>query len=256
MVVLIAESKTMIYNEEVISSEYFSTHTPTGQKTADEVMSRVAEMSIGDIASCIKVSGSMAIKIKKMAFEFPLKNIGLSAIDAFTGVVYKNLDLKSMNEIQKQRVSKDVRIISSLYGWLKPNDVIKPYRFDYNTSLAPDGKTFTSYWKKDVTIQLVKYLQKTNKTAILNLLPADAAKSVDWKLVKRFAKVWKVDFKEQDGNICRTPNAGKLKSLRGELLRLIITQNINNPEDLLTLNSDNLLALGIPEYPDHITFSV
>ncbi len=256
MLTLIAESKTMLDRELPISPEQFEANTPAGEAAADKIMARVADMDAEDIAAAIKISPAMAAKVVRMAYEFPNKQTGLHAINAFTGVVFKNFDYPSLSPEEKESTNQHVRIISSLYGWLRPEDIIKPYRFDFNTPLAPDDKTFAAFWKKDVTIQLVKYLQAANEPSILNLLPADAAKCIDWKLVKRFAKVWKVDFKEQDGSAVRTPHAGKLKALRGTLLREIITQGISSPTALLTLETDTLLPLATPDYPDHIAFSV
>ena len=256
MLILIAESKTMLEQEQSVSRECFEANTPAGEASADAVMARVADMDIADIAAAIKISPAMAAKARRMAYEFPNKQTGLRAIDAFTGVVFKNFDYSSLSPEEKERTGANVRIISSLYGWLRPEDIIKPYRFDFTTPLAPDDKTFAAYWKKDVTIQLVKYLKTTGEKNILNLLPADAAKSIDWKLVKNFAKVWKADFKEQDGAAVRTPHAGRLKALRGLLLRDIITQAITTPQALIAHESDTFLPLPTPDRPDLIAFTV
>lgn len=257
MITLIAESKTMAEPEITVSQADLETHCPVGENTANEVMSRVAQMTAQEIASAIKISPALAAKVARMAYEFPNKSTGLRAIEAFTGVVFKEFDYLSLSNEEKKATEENVRIISTLYGWLRPSDIIKPYRFDFTTHLAPDDRTFSEYWRKDVTIQLVKELQAYGETDILNLLPADAAKCIDWKLVKRFAKVWKVDFKElKDGGNWKTPHAGKLKALRGELLRAIITKNITNPTGVLSVETDNLLPLGTPDYPDHIAFCV
>ncbi|MDE6022282.1 MAG: YaaA family protein, partial [Muribaculaceae bacterium] len=214
-------------------------------------------LSASEIAELIKISLPFAAKVARMAYEFPNKFTGIKAIDSYTGVVFKALDYKSFSSEERARVASKVRIISSLYGWLKPDDIIKPYRFDFTTPIAPDDTALYAYLRKDVTINLVRYLQANGETAILNLLPSDAAKCIDWKLVKRFAKVWKVDFKEpKDGSGWKTPHAGRLKALRGELLRTIITQNISTPSELLTLTTDSLIPLATPDYLDHIAFCV
>ncbi|MDE6242702.1 MAG: YaaA family protein, partial [Muribaculaceae bacterium] len=251
MIVLIAESKTMTDREMTVSRSEYEAQRPAGECSAAEIMNRVAGMSAGEIAQVMKVSAAMAAKVLRMAYEFPNKLSGLRAIEAFTGVVFKSFDYSSLTPGEKKRCASCVRIISSLYGWLEPENIIKPYRFDFTTRLAPGGKSLAEYLRKDVTIQLVKELQSGGETAILNLLPADAGKCIDWKLVKRFFKVWKVDFKElKDGGEWKTPNAGKLKSLRGELLRTIISRNLTEAADLLTLETDNLMPLATPDYPD------
>lgn len=257
MLTLIAESKTMDDRDVSVSPEKYELNKPLGEEQADEIMAHVATLSASDIAEVVKISLPMASKVARMAYEFPNKSMGLKAIDAYTGVVFRAFDYPSLSEKEKELTAENVRIISSLYGWLRPDDIIKPYRFDFNTPIAPEDKALYAFWRKDVTIELVRYLQERSETSILNLLPGDAAKCIDWKLVKRFAKVWKVDFKEpKDGSGWRTPNAGKLKSLRGELLRDIITGNISNPSDLLTHTTKTMIPLGTPDYPDHIAFCV
>ncbi|MDE6650676.1 MAG: YaaA family protein [Muribaculaceae bacterium] len=257
MITLIAESKTMDDREVTVSPETYEHHKPSGEAGAGEIMQRVAAMSAPEIACLIKISIPMAAKVARMAYEFPNKLTGILAIESFTGVVFRAFDYHGLSPEEKDRAGRNVRIISSLYGWLRPDDIIKPYRFDFNTDIAPDDKALSAFWRKDVTIELVKCLQAQGEKSILNLLPADASKCIDWKLVKRFAKVWKVDFKEpKDGSGWRTPHAGRLKTLRGELLRCIITQDISDPSMLLTLTTDNMIPLATPDYPDHIAFCV
>lgn len=257
MITLIAESKTMDDREMPVSHETYESNKPVGEEQADEIMARVATLSAQEIAEIIKISLPFAAKVARMAYEFPNKLVGIKAIESFTGVVFKAFDYASLSTEEKKLASENVRIISSLYGWLRPNDIIKPYRFDFTTPIAPGDIALAAYWRKDVTIQLVKYLQTSGETSILNLLPSDASKCIDWKLVKRFAKVWKVDFKEpKDGTEWRTPHAGKLKALRGDLLRNIIVQGISSPSELLTHTTQTMIPLGTPDYPDHIAFCV
>ena len=257
MKVLIAESKTMREDGVALPAEVFDAHKPAGEEVADEVMHRVALRSVAEICAEVKVSAAMASKILRMAYDFPVKQVGRKAIEAYTGVVFKAFDYESLSADDKIVTAESVRLISSLYGWLRPDDIVKPYRMEFTTRLAPGDKTFIEYWRKDVTIRLVRDLQESDATSVINLLPSDAAKCVDWKLLKRFGKVWKVDFKQlTDGGVYRTPHAGKLKALRGELLREIVMRRISSADELLTLSTDSFLPLGTPDYPDHIAFCV
>lgn len=252
---MIAESKTMRAEETPVSLSGYESHRPVGEAVADDVMARVARMTVAEIAGAVKVSGAMASRIARMAYEFPVKTLGLRAIEAFTGVVFREFDYASLSDEEKEYTHGHVRIISSLYGWLRPDDVIKPYRFDFTTRLAPGHRPFYEFWRKDVTIQLVRNLQEAGECEILNLLPGDAAKCVDWKLVKRFAKVRKVDILElRGGDDLRTPNAGKLKALRGELLRAVITRGLKSVSELAALETANLVASDTPRYADRLEF--
>lgn len=258
MVILIAESKTMLQQESKIGTEELEAAKPCFEDAADEIMESLRDLTAGELAIQLKLSVSLAAKMQKMIYEFPYKSMGYRAIDAFTGVVFKALEFATLSPEAKTRCENQVRIISSLYGWLCPYDIIKPYRLDFNTKLdeGPSaGKAFNTFWRMNVTKALVKTLNESNEKEIISLLPADAAKCVDWKLVKRFADVWKIDFQEiRDGNILKTPTAERLKALRGSLLRQILSEGICKATDLIHTSSDRYVCEGTPEYPDHLRF--
>lgn len=256
MITLIAESKTM-RSAETESKNINSLIHPEGEEVAAKVINNLLSMDISELAAEMKVSPTMAAKIIKLAYDFPDKSTGLRAIEAFTGVVFKALDYASLDAVAKKYIDGDVRIISSLYGWLRPDDIVKPYRMEYSAKLSPDDTAFSSYWRKDVTMQLVKTLQQSHSCDIINLLPGDAEKCIDKKLVKNFARIWKVDFKLIEGDSgLRTPSSGRLKELRGLLLREMALQNIRTPDELRNLVTPTFLPLGTPDYPDHILFAV
>lgn len=258
MLILIAESKTMLPSEKEFTKEELSSATPCFEDTAGEIMESLRNLSAGELGAQLKLSNSLTVKMQKMIYEFPYKSSGNRSINAYTGVVFKALDFETLNQDAQNRCNEEVRIISSLYGWLRPQDVIKPYRLDFTTKLeeGPSAeKPLNAFWRMNVTKALVKMLNERCETEIINLLPADAAKCIDWKLVKRFAKVWKVDFQEvKEGNIMKTPTAERLKALRGSLLRQILSEGILNASDLLHTSSEKYVCEGTPVYPDHFRF--
>lgn len=258
MVILIAESKTMLTSENAVSKAVLEAATPCYENTAREIMEGLRQLSVGEISTQLKLSGSLAAKMQKMIYEFPIKSTGNRAMEAFTGVVFKALDFHSLPQEAKDRCGKRVRIISSLYGWLRPQDIVKPYRLDFTSKLEEGptaGKALNNFWKTGVTKALVNMLKANNEREIINLLPADASKCVDWKLVKRFADVWKIDFQEmREGGATKTPSAERLKALRGSLLRQMLIEDIHNPSDLTHTYSDKYVCEGTPVYPDHLRF--
>lgn len=256
MIILIAESKTMVGAEMEVSVREYEAHRPQGEKEADQIMDTIRRMSTPEIMEAAKLSQTMANRLRQLAYEFPNKTIGVRAIEGFTGVVYKNLDYSSFSSEQKERADHTIKIVSSLYGWVNARDIIKPYRLEYNSEVSPDDSALWKFWKPKVTIQLVKYLQEHGETEILDLLPADAAKCVDWKLVKRFAKVWKVDFVEQTGEKVKSPHAGRLKALRGELAREVILNDIRKGADLLSFSNTEMLPIPDYKYSDRIAYMV
>nr|MBD5378272.1 YaaA family protein [Bacteroides sp.] len=257
MLTLIAESKTMTACNQAVTADAYAGHRPENETAADAIMTRIAAMTPHELHDLTHLSFPMATKLHMMAAEFPYKGVGQPSVEAFTGVVFKALDYASLTDPARHYLHRNLRIISSLYGWLRPDDIIKAYRMDYTSPLAPDGKAMFSFWRKEVTDNLVHDIQASGANAVLNLLPADASKCVDWKLVKQFATVWKVDFKElKDGGSFATPHAGRLKTLRGHLLREICERQIDDAAQLLTLSTPLLVAMGTPDQPDHIAFCV
>lgn len=258
MLILIAESKTMLPDEKVVTPAEFELHTPALETEADEIMASLRKLTVSELIEQTGLSGSLAAKMQKMIYEFGNKSTGNEAIRAYTGVVFKALDFSSLSEAAQASCKDEVRIISSLYGWLRPDDIVKSYRLDFTTRFEEGpsaSKSLNTFWRAAVTKCLVKNIQTEGHTEILNLLPADAAKCIDWKLTKRFAKVWKVDFQEmQEGGRLKTPTANRLKTLRGLLLRQILEEGIKNASDLVKTASTHYVCEGTPVYPDHLQF--
>lgn len=253
MITLIAESKTMDSNEQHISEENLREHTPMFEKEASEIISNLLPLPIEELAMRLSVSQALAIKTHKMMYEFPNKLMGYPALYGFTGEVFRGLDINSISEEAKDFGKTSLLFISSLYGLLKPEDIIKPYRLDFNVDCAPDGSKLSTYWKKKLTIALVKHIKSNNENEILDLLPGEASKCLDWKLIKNFAKVVKIDFKYiSDKGELKTPHAGKLKELRGKMVREILCQKINDLRTLINLKTADFASdpdLYRPGYP-------
>ncbi len=255
MLILIAESKTMAPCNIPVSQNEYILHTPGLESRAEGIMDSLRNASSEQLAEEVKLSLPMVRKLQQMIYEFPNKALGAKAIEAFTGVVFKAFDYQSLSAKDCTQANEKIRIISSLYGWLRPDDIVKPYRFDFTTPVAPGGKPLATYWRDAVTKCLSDELAKGKHHDILNLLPGDAARCVDWKLIGSNFKVWKADFKEiLPGGITRTPNAGKLKTLRGRLLRQIITEDIDSPMELLNIEGDGYVGSDETDTSGNILF--
>ena len=254
--ILIAESKTMASGQREVSPEEFREFPPLFDGIANAIMNSLRGHTLKQLATEAGITLRLAASLQRMIYEFPNTSLGLRAIEAFTGVVFRQLDPSGYNDAQKRVLNNNVRIISSLYGWLRPDDIIKPYRLEFKSHVAPLGETLMKYWKKDVTIALVKELQAYGDTEIIDLLPSDAAKCVDWKLVKRFANVYKVDFKTVSGDEgLKTPNSGRLKELRGRLLDLIIRNGTVTSAGIASLESSDFMPdPSAPHDPSYLSF--
>lgn len=244
MIILIAESKTMSTKQQEIPATEYAAFGPLYSTVADSIMGALRERTPEELAEEAGITLRLAKGLHQMIYDFPNKTTGYKAIKAFTGVVFRQLHPEEYDISRKKYMDRNVRIISSLYGWLHPHSIIKPYRFDFNSHVAPGEETLMKYWKKDVTIALVNELRLRGEHEIVDLLPSDASKCIDWKLVKRFAKVYRIDFKVPSGaESMKTPHAGRLKELRGRMLDIIIRKRLEKAGDITSLAGDDFIYL-------------
>ncbi len=256
MLILIAESKTMTACDRPVAADIYAAHRPSGEEAADAVMTALRNADTLQIAEVTRLSATMASRLHRMAYEFPNKALGSPAIEAYTGVVFKAFAYNKLGQAERADACRRIRIISSLYGWLRPDDIIKAYRLDFSAPLLSGGKNFAECRRDAVTEKLLSTLHKTGEDLILNLLPADAAKLIDWRQVPSNVRTVKADFIEvHPGGATRTPNSNRLKTLRGKLLRQIITDGIDNIDSLLTASGNDYAATPELSTCDSIVFT-
>lgn len=161
MIILIAESKTMTDCSSIIARRSYMNHTPLFEREAEHIMEYLNGLDTGELAERIGISATLAQSMKKKIFEFPNKTTGEVSLKAFTGVVFKSLSPSSLSPDALKAARKNLRIISSLYGWLHPDDIIKPYRLEFKGKTAPCGKSLQAFWKKNVTEALCDCMTKS-----------------------------------------------------------------------------------------------
>ena len=238
MLVLLAESKSMSSRQEEIAPKVFESHTPLLEEMADETMAYVASMPPLEIAERLGISAALATKSATMAYEFPNKSQGYPTLSAFTGDAFKGLQPSTLTSDALESAFSRLRIISSLYGILRPNDIIKQYRLEFNRPIAPNNLTPIKFLKPKITVEVVKYLKLNKIKDIINLLPADADACLDWKIIRAFTKVHKICFQTiSPVGTLKTPQHRMLKELRGIMCREILENNLLSFTELCRFES-------------------
>ena len=157
------------------------------------------------------------------------------AIYSFNGDVYKGLDAYNIPEDKLELTQNTVRILSGLYGVLKPLDLIQPYRLEMGTKLpVGSNKNLYEFWKKDIVTALNEELE--DDELFLNLASNEYFKAVDTKALK--VPVVTANFKEFKN--------GKLKIIsfyakeaRGLMAKYVIDTNAKTVDDLKQFNYNN-----------------
>lgn len=240
MLILIAESKTMRSDVVSVTPDQYARHCPVFESVADTTAMVLRTLPLPELAERLRLGPKSSSDAFKAYYDFPDKSTGLQAIEAYTGVVFRNLDYKSFSDSQRAFTVDNVGIISSLYGFLRPDDLVKPYRLDFNSPVM-NGTSATPmrYWRTPITDELIKIISGGRHATIINLLPKDAADCIDWKRVAAHASVITIDFKIQRAQSLVTPQAGALKAMRGQLLRQIILNRVTDPSGLAGLETEN-----------------
>ena len=153
------------------------------------------------------------------------------AIYAFRGDVYQGFDVDSMTAAEVRRSDKHVRILSGLYGMLRPLDLIQPYRLEMGTKLKTNhGKDLYQFWGESVRDAISADLRKAKSNVIVNLASKEysrAAKlnSIEAEIITPAFRDWKngqykmISFfaKQARGMMARHIVTAKVKSLDGIL---------------------------------------
>jgi len=168
------------------------------------------------------------------AFD-PEKNAdGQPAIMTFAGEVYRGLDARSMNARDLDWAQDRLRMLSGLYGVLRPLDAIQPYRLEMGTRLKTRrGETLYDYWGADIAKTLNKTLDGHKSRTILNLASNEYFRAVDKKTLD--ADVIDVAFKEIKDGKARSLFMF-VKVARGLMARWIIDNRIDDPAKLKDFN--------------------
>lgn len=257
MIILLTESKTMSDACVDIASDEYVGHKPLMEADAEAIVDRMREWPLEEIASRIGISLKLARYERQCAYDFPNKASGVAAAEAFTGVVFKAMDYPSLSAEAKWLADRKLVIMSSLYGFLRCFDVVKPYRLGFEAKLGNPFEPLWKYWKLKCTVALVNMLKMEGEREVLNLMPADASKCFDWKVVKSYARVTMPLFRELvGGGNMRTPSAGRLKEARGRMARGILERSISTSEQLRIADSDACCYYGESEYGDRPVFLV
>lgn len=154
------------------------------------------------------------------------------AVFAFNGEVYTGLDAYSIPKNKFDVLNDKVRILSGLYGILKPFDIIEPYRLEMGKKLKV-GKNDNLYqiWKPLVADFLNK--EMINDEVLINLASTEYFSAIDTKLLK--SKIITPEFKDYKDDKLKVISFFAKKA-RGLMARFIVDNNINSVEDLKMFN--------------------
>lgn len=200
------------------------------------VLSRTTrQLSQSDLRSLMHLSDDLAHLNRERFQSFdPDAPGGQPAAFAFAGEVYRGLDARSLKADDLDWAQDRLRILSGLYGVLRPLDAIHPYRLEMGTRLKTGaGTNLYDFWGDDIANALKRDLKGAPAPVVVNLASQEYARAARLKAMG--ARVISVDFKEeQDGQLRALMVFAK--KARGMMARWIIENRIEDPEALTQFN--------------------
>ncbi len=209
--------------------------TPVFGEDAERLAAAAAELSARKLANLMHISDSLAKLNTERFRSFPTAP-ERPAIYAFAGDVYLGFEVHSLAEEAVRFAGDHLRILSGLYGLLRPLDAIRPYRLEMGTKWAPRRKSLYSYWGDRIAQRLATDLEESGGAAIINLASKEYWMAVEGHLPAG-ARVIEIDFREPGPNGLRF-NTFNAKRARGMAARFICEHRLTDPEDLKGFDSD------------------
>lgn len=230
MLIVISPAKTLDY-EIAAKTKVFT--TPDYLDHSQQLINRLRNFSSLDISELMKVSAKIADlnfdRYESWKKSFTTKN-AKQAILAFKGDVYTGLDAETFKANDFKFAQKHLRVLSGLYGLLRPLDLMQPYRLEMGTRLKTDaGKNLYEFWGSDITEGLNKQLKKIKSDTLINLASNEYFKSVKPKELN--AEIITPAFKEFKNGEYKMIGI-YAKKARGLLSRYIIQNKLTDPEEL------------------------
>ncbi|UXP31454.1 peroxide stress protein YaaA [Reichenbachiella agarivorans] len=235
MISLISPAKTLDFEENVSLETTF----PRFPKETKELIAVLKQKSSTDLQELMSISENIAdlnVKRYKTFNSSHNSKNSKASVYAFKGDVYLGLEANTLDTQGIDFAQKHLRILSGLYGLLRPLDLIQPYRLEMGTRLAfDDYNTLYSYWGDKIVKLLHSDLKKQGDNIIVNLASNEYFKSVDRKSLK--AQVIDTEFKNmKDGSYKLISFFAK--RARGLMARYIIEHQINDIESLKAFDYD------------------
>ena len=213
------------------------------EEDAQNLAAAAAKMSPKKLSELMHISDSLA-KLNAERFRGFAELPERPAIYAFAGDVYAGFEVHSLDEEAVLFAQDHVRILSGLYGLLRPLDCIRPYRLEMGTKWAPRRRDLYTFWKKRIAETMRSDLKASGSRAIVNLASKEYWASVEGKLPDDIPVI-EIDFREEGPSGLRF-NTFAAKRARGMMARYICEHRLDDPEALKAFDSD-----GYAYDPEH-----
>lgn len=235
MLIVISPAKTLDYSSPLTTTRYSQ---PELIEQSKLLIEQCRQLSMQEVAALMKVSDKIAglnvARFAEWSEQFTQDN-ARPALLAFKGDVYTGLEAETLDEQGIDYAQSHLRILSGLYGLLKPLDLMQPYRLEMGTKLVnPRGANLYQFWGNIITQALQQALEQQGDDILVNLASNEYFKAVKQRELK--AQVITPVFKD-----CKNGQYKVIsfyaKKARGMMARYILDKRISTVEELKGFDS-------------------
>ncbi len=245
MIVVISPAKKLDFNSKSKGENYT---TPEFLDKSSEIINVIRQFSPKDLAVLMNVSDDIASLTfeRHSQWRAPFnKENSRPAIHAYKGDVYRGMSADDFSDEDLEFAQGHLRILSGLYGILRPLDLIQPYRLEMGTKFRPfGGKDLYGFWTETITSAINSDLKKHSEKVLVNLASQEYFKAVnednlDGKVVTPVFREYRNDQYKVVGILA--------KKARGMMSRFIISNRLKKAEEIKLFN------LGGYSYDDNLS---
>ena len=230
MLMVISPAKTLDYDTAPVTSRFTQ---PEFLDHSQELIAQLRDFTPAQIADLMhlsdKLAGLNAARFGSWTPAFDTHN-AKQALLAFKGDVYTGLDAESFSEADFDFAQQHLRMLSGLYGLLRPLDLMMPYRLEMGTKLAnARGKDLYAFWGEHISEWLNQALQAQGDDVLLNLASNEYFGAVKRKVLK--ARIIDTEFKDLKNGQYKIISF-YAKKARGLMARNVIKERVTEPQHL------------------------
>ncbi len=252
MLLVISPAKTLDYETPPVTSRFTQ---PEFLDHAQELIQQLRELSPAQIAELMHLSDKLAgLNVARYGSWHPdfTPDNAKQALLAFKGDVYTGLNAEDFVEADFDFAQQHLRMLSGLYGLLRPLDLMQPYRLEMGTKLANvRGKDLYAFWGERISGWLNEALAAQGDDILLNLASNEYFSSVKRKTLD--ARIIDTEFKDLKNGQYKIISF-YAKKARGLMARYVIKERLRDPEGLKDFNYQGYRYSAEHSKPDSLVF--
>lgn len=233
MIILLSPAKSLDFDSPAPA---ISPSEPRFEPETERLVKSAARLSKAKMKQIMPVSDAL-IDLNYARYRGFFDQPERPAAFAFNGDVYTGLEAKSLDEPALDFAQTHVRILSGLYGLLRPFDSIRPYRLEMGTRWAPRHNSLVAFWGDRIAAAIAEDLSASGGDTVINLASQEYFAAADKGLAKRGIRVITADFRQQGPKGPRFVSFDA-KRARGMAARFLCENRHAEPEALKGFDSD------------------